>query len=145
MTTTGGYTLCDRDNVLDPEGFPSHNAALQRSTHPLWAARPWLIVGPGGKVLRTATACGTDRGRDIHRAHHEPPCDICAQAHRRAQQARDLRAGRRRHVMVTPDTLAALYLNAPPPIQDLLDDQLGTEVCDALVELHDDHNDRNIA
>ena len=47
--------------------------------------------------------------------------------------------------MVTPDTLAALYLNAPPPIQDLLDDQLGTEVCDALVELHDDHNDRNIA
>ena len=130
------WTLTDRENILDPEDFTTELDALRRAQSILWRARPYLIIGPDRRARGTAV-CGTARGRDAHRQRDEPVCEECAEAHRIHEQARSIRAGRRPRVKVSAATLTELYLNAPLDVQTLLDDELGVEVCDALVDLHD--------
>lgn len=84
--------------------------------------------GPGG--------CGTNSGFLAHKYRKQEPCAACAHAHRQSQQAYAIRSGRRKRVTVTVTGLAALYLHAPDEQQQRLADDLGAEVCDALVGYH---------
>lgn len=130
------WTLTDRENILEPEDFPTELEARRRAQSILWRARPYLIIGPDRRV-RAGAVCGTTRGREAHRHRAEPVCDACAKAYRIHEQARAIRAGRRPAVRVSIHTLTELYLNAPLQVQTLLDAELSAEVCDALVDVHD--------
>ncbi|UVF60400.1 hypothetical protein SEA_MEYRAN_48 [Gordonia phage Meyran] len=72
----------------------------------------------------------------MHRAHGEKPCELCADAHRRGAQARNIRAGQR-SVRVRTELLAWLYLTAPIEVQRRVEAEFGVDVCDALVDVHD--------
>ncbi|QBI97737.1 hypothetical protein SEA_DOGFISH_48 [Gordonia phage Dogfish] len=73
----------------------------------------------------------------MHRERGEKPCELCADAHRRSEQARAIRAGRRPRVTIRTGLLAWLYLTAPVEVQRRVEAELGDNVCDALVDAFD--------
>lgn len=73
----------------------------------------------------------------MHRERGEKPCELCADAHRRSEQARAIRAGRRPRVTIRTELLAWLYLTAPIEVQRRVEAEFGEDVCDALVDVHD--------
>ncbi|QMU22522.1 hypothetical protein [Gordonia rubripertincta] len=84
-----------------------------------------------------AANCGTKRGYEDHRSAKEIACEPCRLAHNRDQKARTIRSGRQDSIRVPVALLAELYLSAPLDIQTRADGELGVEVCDALVDIHD--------
>ncbi|QKY80053.1 helix-turn-helix DNA binding protein [Gordonia phage Doggs] len=81
-------------------------------------------------------SCGTERGYQAHKTRKESACADCTLAHNRDQKARSIRAGRQGRMTVTPMALAELYLHAPEAQRERLADELGIEVCEALVDYH---------
>lgn len=73
----------------------------------------------------------------MHRERGEKPCELCADAHRRDAQARNIRTGRQQSVRVRTGLLAWLYLSAPIEVQRRVEAEFGENVCDALVNSHD--------
>ncbi|ANA85451.1 hypothetical protein BOWSER_56 [Gordonia phage Bowser] len=80
--------------------------------------------------------CGTPYGYELHRNRREEVCDDCTRARNRDQKARSIRAGRQHSVKVSASALGALYLHAPAGQQQRLADELGLDVCEALVDYH---------
>ncbi|QPX61755.1 hypothetical protein SEA_BUNKER_52 [Gordonia phage Bunker] len=80
--------------------------------------------------------CGTERGYQAHTYRQEEACADCSRAHSRDQRARSIRAGRQHSIRVGAASLGALYLNAPEAQREHLAGELGLEVCEALVDYH---------
>ncbi|AZF93631.1 hypothetical protein SEA_EYES_55 [Gordonia phage Eyes] len=80
--------------------------------------------------------CGTERGYQAHTYRNEEACADCTLAHSRDQRARSIRAGRQHSIRVGAAALGALYLNAPEAQRQHLADELGLDVCEALVDYH---------
>lgn len=86
---------------------------------------------------RPGTAeCGTPRGYQAHKSRKEEACDECLLAYNRDQQARSIRGGRQRALRVSITALGALYLDATAEQQKRLADELGADVCEALVDYY---------
>ncbi|AMS02981.1 hypothetical protein BJD60_gp60 [Gordonia phage Schnabeltier] len=80
--------------------------------------------------------CATESGFQAHKYRGEEACADCALAHSRNQRARSIRAGRQHSIRVGAAALGALYLNAPEAQRQHLADELGLDVCEALVDYH---------
>ena len=119
--TEDGWTVDLDVGTRARNGLPHH------ATIPANAIRAW----------KSTILHGTVQGARHHKTRSEKPCEPCSKALADYNQTRRINTRETQAVKVSVDVLAALYLNTSVEAQQLADQDLGTDVIDAIITRND--------